>query len=77
MGMLRGAQSVISAAIRLQQMQCKQIWQNSSLKSLGEEARNTINQSSLSQVGLYITVEMIVLFCVGYTIIYDMLNNCM
>ncbi|KAJ9574063.1 hypothetical protein L9F63_008589 [Diploptera punctata] len=45
LGVLRGAQSIINASIRLQQAQCKQMWENSSVKSVGEAVAHNIQQT--------------------------------
>nr|CAD7438825.1 unnamed protein product [Timema bartmani] len=41
---LRGLQSVVSASTRLQETRCKQVWENSSVKTLAEETRNKVGQ---------------------------------
>lgn len=42
MGVLRGIQTVAVEVSKIQDSQCKQIWQNSSLKSFADEASATI-----------------------------------
>lgn len=52
LGILRGAQNVINAMVKQQEVQCKQIWENSSVKSIVEEASSSVNRGicqSLSQ----------------------------
>ncbi|PSN44058.1 hypothetical protein C0J52_15929 [Blattella germanica] len=44
-GILRGAQSVVNATVKLQEAQCKQIWENSSVKNIIQEAGNSVNSS--------------------------------
>ncbi|XP_046981666.1 atypical kinase COQ8B, mitochondrial [Schistocerca americana] len=45
LGVLRGLQSVIVATSRLQEAECKLIWENSSVKVLTEEAVNTLGRN--------------------------------
>lgn len=52
LGILRGAQNVINAMVKQQEVQCKQIWENSSVKSIVEETSSSVNRGvcqSLSQ----------------------------
>jgi hypothetical protein len=44
LGILRGAQNVINAMVKQQEVQCKQIWENSSVKSIVEEASSSVNR---------------------------------
>jgi hypothetical protein len=44
LGILRGAQHVINAMVKQQEVQCKQIWENSSVKSIVEEASSSVNR---------------------------------
>lgn len=41
-GVLRGIQSVVIEIAKVQDSQCKQIWQNSSFKSFADDASATV-----------------------------------
>jgi hypothetical protein len=58
LGILRGAQNVINAMVKHQEVQCKQIWENSSVKSIVEEASSSVNRGicqSLSQGSIQVS----------------------
>jgi hypothetical protein len=43
-GILRGTQSVVNAMLKLQETQCKQIWENSSMRNIVEEASSSVER---------------------------------
>jgi hypothetical protein len=58
LGILRGAQNVINAMVKQQEVHCKQIWENSSVKSIVEEASSSVNRGiyqSLSQGSIQVS----------------------
>jgi hypothetical protein len=63
-GVLKGLSLVISNAAKLQEAQCQQVWQNSSIKAAAEEIngavgsklKEVVSQASPNQV--YISVQV-------------------
>lgn len=44
LGVMRGAQSVLSAMLKHQEMQCNQIWKTSSMRNVVEEACGSVDR---------------------------------
>jgi len=44
LGVMRGAQSVLSAMLKHQEMQCNQIWKTSSMRNVVEEACSSVDR---------------------------------
>jgi hypothetical protein len=44
LGVLRGAQSVLSAMLKHQEVQCKEIWKNSSMKNVVEAVTSSVDR---------------------------------
>lgn len=44
LGIMRGAQSVLNAMLKHQEMQCNQIWKTSSMRNVVEEACNSLDR---------------------------------
>jgi hypothetical protein len=44
LGVLRGAQNVINAMLKQQEVHCNQIWKNSSVKSIVEEVSSSVDK---------------------------------
>jgi hypothetical protein len=58
LGILRGAQNVINAMLKQQEVHCKQIWENSSVKSIVEEASSSVDRricQNLSQSSIQVS----------------------